>query len=340
MNKQLLPLFLVALFTGGAAFFLITSEQNETSEKGKLFPDLRETADKVMAIKLSNASGELFNAERSRDQWTVDIAGVKYPAEESRLSELVNQLADADLYEAKTNRSENYSRLGLMEISQADSQAIKVELAGGDKHYRVLVGNAASSGVGSYARLPTASQTWLLDQNISLPTETVDWLKQPIFDFTSEQVISIEKKGEQGWALFASDAATNPFVLQSMPEGRKLKYSSIVEALVNNLTELRFDDILPFENERWDSDVQPVELIVELNNQTVMMNIAEVQGEFFLRARSNVDTVDYWQSVTYKISSFGFSQLNKTLEDFLEPLVDEESQLPPVAVDEGEAPGE
>jgi hypothetical protein len=339
MGKQLLPLTFLLMLVATAGYFLIKESRPTNVEKGLLFDNLAQQANQIKQIRISNHQGLLLDASLQQDKWIAN--GVQqvgsYPLEPIKLTQLVQSLMQASLYQAKTSKPENYVRLGLQDLDTEDSLAVLVELVANEKTWAVLVGGKAPGGE-NYVRLPQQAQTWLLDQEIALPLDANNWLKQPILDVATQDITKLSRIDSSSWSIGKNDAEVGGYALSPMPKARSLKYDSILEGTVAAFATLNFDQIKPRDDAFWHSLKLSAKFeLTTLVGDKIKAELAEKDNEFFIRFSSQTLTA-YWQNWTYKLSGFSAGQLNKQLNDFLLEPESEIEQLEPQKVDEGDSP--
>lgn len=322
MGKHVLPLFLVAVVAVGAMFFTLQQQTPEQSDASQpLFPSLKQQAQSISEIRLENAAGVLLHAQKAEDKWLARLSDSRqFPADESELAELVNQLIDAVLLEAKTNRAENYAKLGLTAISDEDSQAVRVTLEG-MQSWQLLIGNQASSGLGSYIRLPDEPQTWLLDTVISLPSDAHEWLMQPILPFTSKDIVQVERVGDESWLISRSEDS-DALLLDASDESQPLRYEGVLESVFSNIASIRFDDITPASGVSVDPSTLKSELLVHTKQGNIMLRVDKIDDAHYLTVSTEISHLKYLASHRFEISAYTASQLTKVKADFL-PEVEE-----------------
>ncbi|WJG08511.1 DUF4340 domain-containing protein [Aliiglaciecola sp. LCG003] len=341
MNRQLIALVAILATVGAAIYYLLVQSNNQVATRALLFPNLTQQAANIDFIEVTQPSGRVFNATKKASDWitALDEVGVDYPMEQARLAELVENLATAILFEAKTTKPENYEHLGLQDITQADSQATEVSIRAGGSQYRILIGANASSGQGSYVRLTDESQTWLLNKVIDLPSNQYDWLKQPILNIDVSQVDSMVRIGDGGFSIIKSSGGEYQFQLTNLSSAQSLKYDSIVDGFVTNLMALDFEKILGVDSATWQELPVVAGFQISLSDGTVI--------EASLRQEQHLNYImftalggqggDYWDGLVYQISSFNAGQIGRTLADFVEQTkgIDASQTM---STDEGESP--
>ncbi|UAA37804.1 DUF4340 domain-containing protein [Paraneptunicella aestuarii] len=343
MNKHVLPLLgLVTIAVILGVLFTPSGKVTETS-KGKMFPDIQEQAAQVSHFLIKNADGILLDAKReitsNGTQWIAsNYHG--YPVSQEKLSALLEQLVSAQKVEPKTSKADKYARLGVEPLEAEDAQSVLLQVqsgSGADTNIvDLLVGNASTGG--SYVRVNGNTQSWLIDQIITLPDSQMDWLLQPILDVAPEQVksLTLEDGGANkghGWTVSKNMSEDDNYQLENMPEGRELRYSSILNSTVSSLVELQFDDLSAIDESIW-QDVNTIKSLKlsTFDEREIRVRMRNVEDKTWIRFdmdgnASGVapDTAPspYWTQWQYQITSFAANQFDKTVEDFLSEPVEE-----------------
>jgi len=180
---------------------------------------------------------------RNDNRWVVEEAG-SYPADWARLKALMAAIAQAEVTEPKTANPEYFSRLGLTDVADAASSAIKVELGEGDGAVSLLVGNAAKEREGQYVRLESENQALLINKTLDVPGDTKSWLERNIVDVAEAEVVevNITNPGGESITLLKKSADDADFVLQDIPKGREIASAWTVNSLAGGLAGLELEE--------------------------------------------------------------------------------------------------
>ena len=188
---------------------------------------------------------------------------------------------------------------------------------------------------------PKSKQSWLIDQNIDLPSDQQSWLKQPILPFDAPFLAKITRTDKQQWVVekISEDA---DYVLRDIPTERSLKYESILSAFVNNIVKLNFAELHNRQNDFWDTlETQVVLEIVTVEGIVFKLTVAKRDDKTYAKFSAENQQA-YWLDWVYQISSFSAQQLSKTKEDFLREVdnVPAPAEVENVSIvsDEGESP--
>lgn len=340
MNKQLISLLLLVAALAGAIYFLAQQSASNRQDKVALFAKLAEQNQRIERVEVSQASGMILAAVPTRTGWKTELKnGIDYPVDQQQLSALVESLTDSILFEAKTARPENYGRLGVKDVTEADSQATQVTLYTSTDQFSVLVGNSATSFQGSYVRLTGEQQSWLLDQVINVPSDGFDWLQQPILDVSTDQINMIKRTDGTPLTITSQVDTDTPFVLENKPRDKMLRYDSIVSAFVDSFVDLNFDAIVAQNKVEETQNLPAITFEMSLKSgEIINVTLRESEQLAYITFEQIMPSGAYWHALTYQISNFAAGQINKTMDDFIEtqPTV---TEMPSnMSIDEGESP--
>lgn len=321
-QTKILAIVLVVLLAG---FFASNLSKNgkDTSDGGLLFPDLKAEINDVSQISVSKA-GESITLSGDGGQWVL-VEQQNYPADTSKLRQLLLSLADAKKLEEKTSKAEMYGRLGVEDTS-ADSQGTEIRLRGPDSDRAIIIGKLAQREY-RYARIPGEEKSWLIDQNPTLPNELSGWLLPEILDIDSTTVKSVTITHSDGETIHIDkeDAAVTDYTASDIPDGRELSYPSVVDGIAGVLRGLNLESVAAAsEPEQDDSAATSVfttfdglEITVRSSVRdentwiTVSANHSDAESG---QAEKINDRVDGWE---YQIQSYKASQLRRRWDDIL-----------------------
>lgn len=336
MNKVLFPLTALVLIAVALGVFVSSSNKVSDFDSSMLLPELQEKVEQISGFTVSNSEGVVFDAILQDGLWLSDNVA-NYPVDQEQLTDLLEALLEAEKVEPKTAKAENYSRLGVEDINAADSQSTLLQIHSLTGSWQVIVGNKGARGNGSYVRFPDEEQSWLTQVSIDLPTNKNDWLLQPILDMEKENIVSVARVDEQSWSATKAEDSDD-FILDQIPEGRELKYDTVVNSVVTNIAGLKFDDLQQVTQSQWlDEQIVGTLQFTLQTGETVQILLAKIGDDHWAQFSSE-DLESYWEKWQYKLSSFSFGQINKTIDDFLAELPEESQEEETSVVDEGDAP--
>jgi hypothetical protein len=319
MDKKTLLLTL-----GAAAVVTVVGIGISNSQKAQVdldsplvLPDLVKTATSLNKIKIESAGNKLLiSSHKEADKWVIDNLG-NYDADTEKLSTLITALKNARKVEGKTAKPDKFHHLGLRDISDAESKAVLITVAGEGKEFKLLVGNSAKAGTGQYVRLAGESQTWLINKAISKPEKAEDWVNTKLFDFELDDIQSVALTGKHEYALTKADKEAKNFSFDKVPETYKLKYDSVVDSIARSIVNLKFEALVPMSEHTATPDSQ--KLAVKLFEQDTQITLrVSKAGEKYYAKLTGANPL--WQDWAYEISEYNFNQLVKDKADFLDPL--------------------
>lgn len=336
MKKINLIIAVAALAAIMAGMLLSVDERSTGLESEAIFPDLQAHIEQVDNLTIETATGSLLDAQKVDGEW-VDSNQGNYPLNADEIIRLLNNLLQAQLDSAKTAKPENFSRLGVQDIVEQDSEASLLTLSAAEKRWSLLVGNNASSGSGVFVRKPQEQQSWLTKADISLPVDKSDWLYKQILDIAPESVSEISRVDH--WRFVPVNVAPeedqkvmSDWQLADIEEGRELQYDSIIDSAAQSILNLSFDALAHKRPHELSPDsLQTTVNITTKSGEQVTLKLFQ-QDETVLLIADSEQLDGYWEQWVYELSSFNAGRLTKTKEDFLQALPSEEEQekAPPV----------
>jgi hypothetical protein len=246
--RNIVGLAVIAVVAAVLALWLVGSRapQQDVGLQGPLLPGLVERLNTIEEVKVVGAGGTtLATLRRHPDGWSL-LERNGYAADAAKLRALLVGLSEARRVEAKTSNPELYDRLGVEDVADADAQGVAVELSGGGDPLRLIVGQNNARGKGTYVRLDGEASSWLLDRNIAVERQPVEWLQRDLVNLPPARIASVEVVPVAGATVSigrAQDAAGD-FELQNLPRGREPASEFVADATAGLLDALRFDDVL------------------------------------------------------------------------------------------------
>ncbi len=235
-STKMLAIAAAALLLG-VVLVNTVDDDYDPADAGLLLPDLKARLNDVTSVTIASGD-ESATLERRGERWTVaDREG--YAADTGKLRAGLLALADAARLEAKTANPERHAELGL-----AGDDSTRVVLTGEGVDTAVILGNVAQRSY-RYARLDGAEQTWLIDGNPELPAAAADWLVKDLLDVDADDVVSVTITHADGEKIVisASDDVDAQYRVADIPDGRELRYASIVNAVAGVLNGLSLEDV-------------------------------------------------------------------------------------------------
>lgn len=300
-----------------------------------LLAGLSERVNDVAKVEVTSA-GQTITLERGEAGWRI-VERAGYPADETKLRELIVRLAELRPVEAKTADPARLPRLELDDPAKAESKAKQVRLLDrtGQLIAGVVVGKEAYGQFGpgrsgGYLRRLGEDQAWLADAAVRVPGRPIDWIRREILDIPAGTIRSVVFEPPGGTALSITAGTDSGWTIAPLPEGREIDPSR-VERSAGILGALVMQDVKPAAevdftaspgSARFETtDGRTITLTwVADGKESWVRFTAEAGPDASEEARKAVrelaPRLDGW---AYKLSEFITARLRADPEDLLEP---------------------
>jgi hypothetical protein len=251
------------------------------------FPALRERADAVAKVIVTTPEGE-FTLTRAAEGW-VAADRHDYPVAADKLRQLIVQLADMRLIEAKTSRPDRYPRLEVEDVADgASSRLIRLEDADGTVLAEAIVGKrrqrlTGAEPSGTYLRRPGEAQSWLASGSIDLDEQVQPWLEEEIVALEGERVqrMEVSPPSGDGYAV-VRDKPEAELRLDGLAEDEKLKEDANLNQLIGALATVRLEDVRPASEIDWPDERHMVRALT-FDGVELTLELATLDDRHWLR---------------------------------------------------------
>jgi uncharacterized protein DUF4340 len=242
-QKKFLALTAATVVVLAAGVWLSMHRSSEQSDLGgaAVFADLKPALGDVSEIRLGKGDGSRTTLRKSADGWTV--VERQYPADASRVRELVLNLASLKVVERKTQDPANYAKLGVEAPDTPTATSTLVEVVAGPKTWSLIVGKAAD-GRALYVRKPAEAMSLLATPFITVDPDQKRWIDRLLVDIpgTSVHDVSVKTAGS-GYVLTRAARGDLDISVSPVPKGRKPVTSMSLGSQLEALTGFNFDDV-------------------------------------------------------------------------------------------------
>lgn len=367
--RSVMVMGLLALAVVVAAVMVVPRESGGPGESERLFPDLATRINDVAVIDIQGADGSV-RIVRAEGGWTVENRH-GYVADAGLVRQLIIGMSESVIVEPKTDDPARYHHLGLADVSDADSTAVRVALRddGGEDIAAVLVGDA--EGDDRYVRRADDPRAFRVSAVPAVPGTPVGWLERTLLDVERGAIARIEVRGADADVVLVR-AEDGTMVLEELPAGSKVRFQYALDDFPMTLANLRFEDVRPADGLVFDGDFRG--RVVLDNGLAFDFDSAVEEGRHWLRFTAEADTAaagddaagaggggdpaadepvdpvataarynarfDGW---AYRLGETEMRRLSKPLSELLEDEAGEEAAVDPAAAagdtaDEGDAP--
>jgi len=245
-RKQVGILAAVAVVLLGAGIALNVHRTSEQADlgTGSVFDDFSPAAGDVSEIRLSKGDGSRTTLRKEPGGWMV--VERQYPADGSRVRELVLGVSDLKIVERKTSDPANYPTLGVEAPDSPTAGSTLLEVVAGQKTWSLIVGKGAG-GRGVYVRKPKEAASALAEPAITVDPDQKRWLDRQLMDIPGTNVhdISVKLAAGPGYTLTRAQRGAADLVLSPIPKGRKPASSMSINGQADTLAVFQFDDMRP-----------------------------------------------------------------------------------------------
>ena len=249
-QKNFLILAAVAVVLLGAGIWLSAHRgQQGNLGGGAVFPDLKAALGEVEEIRLSKGDGSrttLHKGPSSKDNGGWMVVERQYPADGSRVRELVMNLVAMKVIERKTSDPANYVKLGVEAPDKPTAASTLLEVVAGKKTWSLIVGKGAE-GRALYVRKPGEAASALAEPGVSADPDQKRWVDRAIIDLPGANVHDISVKPAAGPAYLLTRARRGDanLALSPVPKGRTAASAMSIDAQGDALVAFNFDDVRP-----------------------------------------------------------------------------------------------
>ena len=242
-----MPFMLLAAATVAAVALTVILDRGghrDGPEGQKLVPGLVKKANEVTGLVHRNADGVVAALSRGETEWQVAELG-GYPADWQRVRATLSALADAAILEYKTSNPDYFDRLGVEGPDVSGSASAELQVTAGEQQWTIIAGKVPDLQFGQYARLGDAQQAVLIDQELDLPDETIDWVDRQVLDVGAGLVADVEIRHADGEIVKLSKVSADDsnFQLKTMAEGRELKSVYTLNSAAGMFAMLELDGV-------------------------------------------------------------------------------------------------
>jgi hypothetical protein len=218
-----------------------SSEQSDLGGS-TVFADLRPALGEVSEVRFAKGDGSRTTLRKYADGWTV--VERQYPADASRVRELVLSLASLRVVEHKTKDPANYARLGVEAPDSPTAGSTLVEVVAGKKTWSLIVGKGAD-GKAVYVRKPAEAVSLLAAPFITVDPDQKRWIDRLLVDVPGTNVhdVSVKLSNSPAYVLTRVSRGAQDFAVSPVPKGRKAATAMSLGTQTEALAALNFDDV-------------------------------------------------------------------------------------------------
>jgi len=288
MKRSFLILTVLTLLALLVVVFAPEDGSLQQAETNTLFlPGILEQVNEVNRVEIIIAANRtVATLVKEANSWQVEQMD-GYRANWPALQTLLAALAQARVQEQKTDKPEYYARLGVEGVDAENAGSVLLRISVGDQTTAILVGREAQGRSGQYVRLQDAQGSVLLDRNLDVSTEQLDWVDSRIVDINASEVAEVEIIHPQGERLFVTriSADQTDFDLVGLPLDREIKSSWAVNSLGSMFSLLDMNTVRSVESVDWSNAVKIRMLL--FSGVEILADLVEIDDEYLLRLHAS-----------------------------------------------------
>lgn len=219
----------------------------------RMFPALAEKVDDVAAIQIETKDASFNVVRDAKGEWTLpDKSG--YPADFNQVRATILGLAELDLVDARTTRSDWHERLGLS-LPKTGGSGTLVTLKDGKGEVLASViagvtveGGSTDNRQAIYVRRANDAQAYVARGNFKPETQQSQWLSKAFIVMARDRIKTAVIKPLKGRTYTVTRAAPkdeNFRVVEQLPPGRILRTEGEANGVGNALLGISFEDVTP-----------------------------------------------------------------------------------------------
>jgi hypothetical protein len=243
-QKKFLALTATTAVVLAAGVWISMHRSNQQSDLGgaTMFADLKPALGEVSEVHVSKGDGSHTTLRKAADGWTV--VERQYPADASRVRELVLNLASLKVVERKTQDPANYTRLGVEAPDSPTAASTLVEVVAGKKTWSLIIGKGAE-GRAVYVRKPAEAMSVLAQPFITVDPDQKRWIDRLLVDIPGASVHEVAVKPSSGpaYVLARATQGATDLTVSPVPKGRTVANSMSLSVQTDALVALHFDDV-------------------------------------------------------------------------------------------------
>ncbi|QDV07600.1 hypothetical protein Poly30_31270 [Planctomycetes bacterium Poly30] len=263
-----------------AASKLRSRETAATMADEPVLPVLQDRVNDVTSVLIESKDGSL-TLERGSEGWMLAEKN-GYEANATKVRELILALREARVVEEKTANKERFDRLGLDDITVADSTSKRVTLKDdkGETIAALLIGDQRFAKGGAapaanpnvqpgqqYYLHPAGDGPALLATGeLRIDARPVGWIEQQFLDIGRDRIQAARVIHPDGTTVEAARAEMSDAEMQPLgvPEGMQAKKLNGTRPFLDALARLRFDDVKKEDQVDWEaSEITTAEFFTE-----------------------------------------------------------------------------
>lgn len=287
-----------------------------------------------------NENSVTLTLDKDSNDWLVKER-FDMPANFSKLSTLINNLADTEIIRLATSKPDRLVELGL-----EGNKTIRLLDTKGGEIQKVEIGKDADNGR-QIIRLGDETKAYLVDQRVNLDSNALSWLNKELLkiDTASTTGLSLSTSEDETLNLTRSDAESDWNEVTPLESTNRSIKQDAIASLLRQVETIRFTDL----DDKGSVDAKDASehahsfTIKQADGSSYTLSIGrrpeqtietedseepktEPAGPVFISinaSNENAPINAYMEKTAFKVSNYMYTNLVKSIDDLTEPVVPE-----------------
>jgi hypothetical protein len=296
------------------------------------FPGLADQLPGLTEIEVATKGGTL-HIRQAEGRWVIAERD-NYPADVGLVRTTGTGLADLQIIEAKTSRTDWLNYLGLGAPPAGDATQLKLVGANGAVLADVLIGQTqgtpdALGRTSLYVRRPDENQSWLARGYLSLRSQIADWLDKGALVIARDRVKGAVVDPAEGptYTLGRDTKEAPDFKMLDLPRGRELSFEGSPSGVAGSVVGFVYQDVAKVDQINFTNAPQTVFSTFDGLNITIRVAARGMERWATVSAQATNPMVQQEADAinarnrgwAYKIDDFKANQIVATRETLLRP---------------------
>ena len=225
--------------------------KDERSMGTLVFSDMK--TDNIKTVRITKAKSDAVTLCKGENTWTVENLH-NYPADTTKLSDLLQEVANLRIIQNVQLASHAYEKLDLLPLDSTDTNnTAEIQFFDGENKllYSLLVGKKRFATnpkdrkqivIGRYVRVPSQKKIIFTDELFNeVNFSANDWLYDPDISINNIKAVALAKNAKTEWVLTRESEKENftfkEASVDQVPNAQK------VTAITNSLNSLKFNSV-------------------------------------------------------------------------------------------------
>lgn len=320
MNRRGFAWLLIAALTVLLGAYFVNAHRNRLRESDvALLPSFANDLNTITTVLLrKGTAAPTLTLHLVNNHWSV-AQRADYPADVSKIRNLLLSLRDAKIIEEKTSDPARFAGIGVEDPGAAGATGVEITVTGPNAKLSLVVGK--SVGQGSFVRRTGEMRTFSVEPAISVEITPKDWIDSRLIDVPLKLIQRIEVKPAAGasYVIHRLNSADDTFSLDAVPAGRKPRDGHALAPSPTILTGLDAEDVSPAGAIDFATSSQA---IVTLTDGSLMtLTGAAIADKHWIEVTSTKDAALTAKAAgrAFEIASYKYDALFRPAEQLLEP---------------------